>query len=80
MPKFGERSYFLKALAAVEPGPCQLCCHRDRCAEERLACWGFKKYVNSERASSLADVDRHPNQRIYGSIFELEDSPDGGMC
>lgn len=59
---------FLRAYARVGPGPCQLCCHFDRCQAERLACRDFQRYTNMKRPLK-ADVDRYPDALIYDYVY-----------
>jgi hypothetical protein len=66
-----EEHEFIKALVNMKPGPCLTCCHFDRCSSEKVACWDFQRYTDSKSVRGV-DVDRHPNKRIYNSIFEAE--------
>jgi hypothetical protein len=69
-------SSFVRALARTADVPCDLCCHRKRCGQERIACRDFHRFVNL-RASRNADVDRYPNPGMYNKVFNSEDFPDG---
>jgi hypothetical protein len=61
----------MSAIGRMKPGPCQLCCHIDRCASEKLACRDFQRYTNFKSLQRV-DVDRYPNAKIYEYVFRPE--------
>lgn len=68
--------------ALAQPGPCQYCCHFDRCASDKLACMDFQRYSNF-KPIRYADVERYPNALVYKRVFtskETEEFTNGGMC
>ncbi|MDN3517059.1 hypothetical protein QWY84_05500 [Aquisalimonas lutea] len=50
--------------------PCQGCPHRERCAEEKLACKDFTHFVNSGRYSDEPEK-RQPTRRRYDQVFAV---------
>jgi hypothetical protein len=80
MADYNPKQYaaFLRACLRMKGGPCTLCCHRDRCAREKIACRDFQRYVNV-KIPLRADVDRYPNAGIYEHVFTKEDREYGRM-
>ena len=58
------------------PSPCERfggCQHRQRCAEETLACADFAAYLDEfkekKKLVAAGDFGRYPSKEIYDSIF-----------
>ena len=65
--KRAYRDRLLFALQEIPPPPCTTCIHWQKCADESLACEGFKRYVTGGHATRAKDMN--PNSKIYGEIY-----------
>src|SRR5690606_33264005 len=62
-----------EALLRTPPAPCNDCEYRQRCAEELLACWDFRKFVSR---NPKIEEERVPKRCHYEAVFSGVDDED----